>query len=79
MSNPELSEFNGAMRQVLEAVAHLGDTQQVTVLCAALCQDARRLGLSREQVLAGVSGTYAIIHAQELIRELTASQTGLTQ
>lgn len=78
MSETE-TQFSGARRQVLEAVAHLGDTQQVAVLCAAFCQDALRLGLSLEQVLAGVSATYDITRAKVLLRELMASQTGLTQ
>ena len=70
--------FNEARRKALEAVVDLDNTKQIAVICAALCQLALSLGLSREQVLAGVSGTYDIISAQTQMQEMVASMTGLT-
>lgn len=78
MSEAE-TPFNVARRKALEAVVDLDDTQQIAVICAAFCQLALYLGLSREQVLAGVQDTFDIVSVQEKIRALTASETGLTK
>jgi len=77
MSEFDPTPFNVALRAIREAVKEFDAVHQFAVISAALCAKALENGLSREQVLAGLDGTYAILHTEQR-QKLTASQTGLT-
>ncbi len=66
--------FNAALGRINEAVADLDSVHQIAVICAALCRQAFAFELSREQVLAGVSGTYDILKNQQLLEQLSPDQ-----